>query len=188
LPLLQTKAADLMILDVAMPGVDGISFCRLIRDRFRLPILMLTARDDVKDRVAGLEAGADDYLVKPFALDELVARIQALLRRATTPGEKPDVLTFEDLRLSRSDWLAYRGEECLPLTMTEFRILELLLDNPGAAVSRDRLLDALWEDGSQPETNAIDVHVLNLRRKLEAGGRTRLVFSVRGVGYRLQAG
>ncbi|HLF78198.1 MAG TPA: response regulator transcription factor [Dehalococcoidia bacterium] len=186
LPQLEDSKADILVLDVAMPGMDGISFCRLIRDRFQLPILMLTARDDIADRVAGLEAGADDYLVKPFALDELVARIHALLRRFGPPKSK--ALNFQDLRLDRVQWLAFRGEERLPLTATEFRLLEQLLLSPGAAVSRDALLDAVWIDGSQPETNAIDVHVRNLRRKLEAGGRSRLVHTVRGVGYRLQAG
>lgn len=185
LPLLEASVADILILDVAMPGIDGISFCRLIRDRFSLPILMLTARDDIVDRVAGLDAGADDYLVKPFALDELVARIQALIRRSDRPRRK--TLAFQDLVLDCLRWVAFRGGEPLPLTLTEFRLLEQLLNQPGHVVSRETLLDTVWRDEAQPATNAIDVHVKNLRRKLEAGGRPRLVQTVRGIGYKLQA-
>jgi len=185
LPLLEASVADILILDVAMPGIDGISFCRLIRDRFSLPILMLTARDDVVDRVAGLEAGADDYLVKPFALDELVARIQALVRRFDVPRRR--TLAFQDVLLDRLRWVAFRGDEALPLTPTEFRLLEQLLTQPGHVVSREAVLAILWGDEAQPDTNAIDVHVKNLRRKLEAGGRPRLVQTVRGIGYKLQA-
>ncbi len=185
LPLLDASAADILILNVSMPGIDGISFCRLIRDRFALPILMLTARDDIADRVAGLEAGADDYVVKPFALDELVARINALLRRHSPAVGKS--LSFDDLVLDSQRWLAFRGDEELPLTLTEFRLLQQLLDQPGHVVSRESLLGAIWSDESQPDTNAIDVHVKNLRRKLEAGGRRRLVQTVRGIGYKLQA-
>jgi two-component system response regulator MprA len=185
LPLLEAYASDILILDVAMPGIDGVSFCRLIRDRFSLPILMLTARDDVADRVAGLEAGADDYLVKPFALDELVARINSLLRRFEMPARK--TLAFQDVVLDCLRWVAFRGDQALPLTLTEFRLLEQLLTQPGNAVSRETLLDTVWRDEAQPDTNAIDVHVKNLRRKLEAGGRPRLVQTVRGIGYKLQA-
>jgi two-component system response regulator PrrA len=185
LPLLEASAADILILDVAMPGIDGISFCRLIRDRFSLPILMLTARDDVVDRVAGLEAGADDYLVKPFALDELVARIHALLRRFEVPPANK--LAFQDLVLDCLRWVAVRGDEPLSLTLTEFRLLEQLLNHPGHVVSRETLLNTVWREEAQPDTNAIDVHVKNLRRKLEAGGRSRLVQTVRGIGYKLEA-
>ena len=185
LPILEALAVDILVLDVAMPGIDGISFCRLIRDRFSLPILMLTARDDVADRVAGLEAGADDYLVKPFALDELVARIHALVRRFEVPSRK--TLAFQDVVLDCLRWIAFRGDDALPLTVTEFRLLEQLLIQPGHVVSREALLATVWREEAQPDTNAIDVHVKNLRRKLEAGGRPRLVQTVRGIGYKLQA-
>jgi DNA-binding response OmpR family regulator len=184
-PHLEAGRADILILDVAMPGIDGVSFCRLIRDRFPLPILMLTARDEVSDRVAGLRAGADDYMVKPFALDELVARLETLLRRADSP--KSRILSFEDVRLDRDRWVASRSDRDLELTATEFRILERLLLHPTSVIPRDDLYDAVWRDGMGPETNSLDVHVANLRRKLEAGGECRLIHVVRGVGFKLQA-
>jgi len=174
-----------VVLDVGMPGMDGVTFCRLIRERFTLPILMLTARDAVEDRVSGLDAGADDYLTKPFALDELVARISALLRRGRGPLE-PRVRTYLDVDLDASTWTARRGGENLDLTSTEFRILQVLLDPPGAVCTRERLLTEVWGGPYAASSNVVDVHVANLRRKLEHGGRSRLIHSVRTVGYRLR--
>jgi len=177
---------QVVILDVGMPGMDGVTFCRLVRDRFSVPILMLTARDAVEDRVAGLEAGADDYLVKPFALDELVARLGALLRRAG-PLVPPSLLTYSDLALDKASWTATRCGNDLDLTATEFQILEALLDQPGTVSSREALLARVWGDPGAASSNVVDAHVANLRRKLEANGRPRVIQTVRGAGYKLQA-
>jgi two-component system response regulator MprA len=177
---------QLVVLDVGMPGMDGITFCRLIRARFNLPILMLTARDEVASRVAGLEAGADDYLVKPFALDELVARLQALLRRPRS-WEPPRLLTYADLVLDRSSWQVSHAGEDLELTATEFHLLEALLSPPQTVCSREHLLTKVWGDPGGASSNVVDAHVANLRRKLEAGGRPRLIQTVRQAGYKLQA-
>ncbi len=183
---LETGWPQVVILDVGMPGMDGVTFCRLVRDRFSVPILMLTARDAVEDRVAGLEAGADDYLVKPFALDELVARLRALLRRGGAPAV-PRLLTYADLSLDKASWTATRRGNDLDLTATEFQILEALLDQPGTVSSREDLLTKVWGDPGAASSNVVDAHVANLRRKLEAGGRSRLVQTVRRAGYKLQA-
>lgn len=186
---LQAQWPDAMVLDIMMPGMDGLSLCRLVRETSTLPILMLTARDSVPDRVAGLQAGGDDYLVKPFALDELVARLEALLRRARPQaGPKPDKLFYADVRLDRKTWSAARGSEPLSLTATEFRLLEHLLRQPGEVYTREDLIVGLWGEDYPGESNVIDVHVANLRQKLEEGGRTRLIQTVRGVGYSLREG
>lgn len=178
---------DLIILDIMMPGMDGLSLCRLMRQTTPVPILMLTARDGVPDRVAGLEAGADDYLVKPFDLEELVARLRALLRR-TADGSRKELLSFGDLTLDRRQWTAQRGDEALSLTATEFRLLELLMRFPGRVFSREDILTALWgPEWLGVESNVVDVHVANLREKLEAGGRSRIIKTVRGVGYTLES-
>ena len=183
LPHLDAGWPQLVVLDVAMPGMDGITFCRLIRDRYPVPILMLTARDAIEDRVAGLNAGADDYLIKPFALDELVARIQALLRRpAVLPAS---VLSFAGVVLDRDTWKAARDGEELSLTSTEFLLLEALLTRPGAVCSREQLLERAWGSVEASTSNVVDTHVANLRRKLEAGGRPRLVHTVRRAGYQI---
>lgn len=177
---------DVVVLDVGMPGMDGVTFCRLIRDRFSQPILMLTARDAIEDRVAGLDAGADDYLTKPFALDELVARLGALLRRGSA-NASPGVRRYMDVSLDSNTWTAHRGGDELNLTSTEFRVLDALLTAPGAVVTREQLLSAVWNGPEAASSNVVDVHVTNLRRKLEQGGRSRLIQTVRGVGYKLQA-
>ncbi len=186
---LQQTSPDVMILDVMMPGMDGLSLCRLVRENSTLPILMLTARDSVPDRVAGLEAGADDYLVKPFALDELVARIQALLRRVRPPARKQEShLRCADLVLDRRRWSASRRGEPLALTATEFRLLEYFLRHPEEVLSREDIIEALWGEDYPGESNVVDVHVANLRQKLEEGGRLRLIQTVRGMGYLLREG
>jgi two-component system, OmpR family, response regulator MprA len=184
---LEDETPDVVVLDVGMPGMDGITFCRLIRQRFTLPILMLTAHDTIEDRVSGLEAGADDYLVKPFALDELVARLRALMRRGHVSPENA-VLSYMDVRVDRATWKAERAGQDLGLTTTEFRILDVLLDPPGSVRSREELLIAAWGGPDTASSNVVDVHVANLRRKMERGGRTRLVQAIRGVGYKLQDG
>jgi two-component system response regulator MprA len=178
---------DVIVLDVMMPVVDGLSLCRLIRDRVASPILMLTAMDSVQDRVEGLEAGADDYLSKPFATDELVARLRALLRR-TRPAETPrqTTLAVADLSLNTTLWEASRGARRLTLTSKEFRILEALMRTPGRVLTREDIIGAAWQDEGAVESNAVDVHVASLRQKLEAGGETRLIQTVRGVGYALR--
>ena len=188
LPYLDGGWPQVVVLDVMLPGTDGLTLCQQVRASSDVPILMLTARDSVPDRVAGLEAGADDYLVKPFSLDELVARLRALLRRT---GQRPVTrqrLAYADLELDLRSWRACRAGQPLPLTATEFRLLELFLRHPEEVLTRDRILAAVWGDEPEVESNVVDVHVANLRQKMEAGGRPRLVQTVRGVGYVLRAG
>jgi two-component system, OmpR family, response regulator MprA len=177
---------DLIILDVLMPMLDGLGACQELRGRGDdTPVLVLTARDAVDDRVAGLDAGADDYLVKPFALRELLARVNALLRR-TQPLR--DVLGYADLTLDLTARSARRGDAELVLTKIEFSLLELLVRNAEQVLSYDVITDRVWGYGEAPASNALQVFVTFLRRKLEANGRQRLVHNVRGVGYVLRAG
>jgi two-component system response regulator MprA len=183
---LQAAWPDIMVLDVMMPGMDGLSLCKLVRENSSLPILMLTARDSVPDRVAGLEAGADDYLVKPFDLDELVARIRTLLRRARSDVPERERLSYADLSLDRKLWAASRAGKALSLTATEFRLLEQFMRHPGQVLTRDDIMTALWGEDCPAESNVVDVHVANLRQKLEAEGARRLIQTVRGVGYSLR--
>ena len=176
---------DALILDVLMPGVDGLEVCRRLRAQgSALPVLMLTARDAVQDRVAGLDAGADDYLVKPFALEELLARIRALLRRAAEPED--GVLRFADLELDPGTRTVTRGSERLELTRTEFNLLELFLRNPRQVLTRSVIFERVWGYDFGFASNSLDVYVGYLRRKTEAGGRPRLIQTVRGVGYALR--
>ncbi|MCC6936225.1 MAG: response regulator transcription factor [Thermomicrobiales bacterium] len=176
---------DLVIIDVMLPGIDGLEVCRRLRAAEpRLPILLLTARDRVPDRVAGLDAGADDYLVKPFAFDELLARIRALLRRAG--DEHQEALVFADLRLNSTTHEVVRGERPIDLTLTEYQLLEYFMRHPRQVLSRDRIHDAVWGDSFFPESNVIDVHIKRLREKLESEGEPRLIQTIRGVGYSLR--
>jgi two-component system response regulator MprA len=177
---------DLIVLDVMMPRLDGIGVCRRLRERGdRTPVLMLTARDAIADRVEGLEAGADDYLVKPFALEELLARIRALLRRTGAPeGEEP--LAFADLTLDPVGCQVRRGDRELELTRTEYLLLELLLRNPGRVLTREVIFDRVWGYDFGPRSKALDVYIGYLRRKTEAGGEPRLIHTVRGFGYVLR--
>jgi two-component system response regulator MprA len=185
---------DAMILDVSMPRLDGLQTCRLLRaDGVILPILMLTARDSVGDRVAGLDAGADDYLVKPFALQELLARLRALLRRSVLtappgPAEPAggDVLTFADVRLNPTTREVWRGERMLRLTRTEFAILEAFLRHPRQVLTRAALFEQVWGYDFGESSNSIHVYLGYLRRKLEAEGESRLLHTVRGVGFVLR--
>ncbi|WP_338671888.1 response regulator transcription factor [Streptomyces sp. SCSIO 30461] len=189
-------APDLVVLDVQMPRMDGLTAARRIRaSGSTLPILMLTARDTVGDRVTGLDAGADDYLVKPFELDELLARIRALLRRSAysaVAGSAPDkdggTLTFADLRMDPTTREVTRGERRVELTRTEFSLLELFLTHPRQVLTREQILKSVWGFDFEPSSNSLDVYVMYLRRKTEAGGEPRLVQTVRGVGYTLREG
>lgn len=182
LAMLAADRPDVVVLDVGLPGPDGLTTAaRLRADGDDVPILLLTARDAVADRVAGLDAGGDDYLVKPFVLEELVARLRALLRRAHPDGAPTAVLRLGDVVLDPDAHTATRGGRDLALTPTEFRLLALLLEVPGRVRTRAAITDALWEDGEVGD-NALDQHVASLRRKLEDGGATRLVHTVRGVG------
>ncbi|MGW3248671.1 response regulator transcription factor [Streptomyces sp. NPDC001070] len=176
---------DAVILDVLMPEPNGLEVCRRIRARGdRVPVLMLTARDLVEDRVAGLDAGADDYLVKPFALDELRARIRALLRRGGAAQE--EVIRFADLELDVAACRARRGGRALELTRTEYALLELFLRNPRRVLSRSLIFEAVWGYDFGPSSNALWVYISYLRGKLEADGEPRLLQTVRGLGYVLR--
>ena len=182
--------SDVMVLDVLMPDMDGLEVCRRLRKQGdRIPILMLTARDAVADRVEGLEAGADDYLVKPFDLEELLARLRALLRR-TRQGEAggpPDEsLTFADLRLDPGTREVTRGERPIRLTRTEFALLELLMCHPRQVLGRDRILELVWGYDFPTTANSLEVYIGYIRRKTEAHGEPRLIHTVRGVGYALR--
>jgi two-component system response regulator MprA len=179
--------ADAVLLDVAMPGLDGLEVCRRLRaSGDRTPILMLTARHATADRVAGLDAGADDYLVKPFALEELLARLRALLRRTAPVGPDEDVLRVADLSLDPSTRIVKRGERLIELTRTEFNLLELLLRNNGQVLTRELIFDRVWGYDFGANSNSLEVYIGYLRRKTEAEGEPRLIHTVRGVGYVLR--
>jgi two-component system response regulator MprA len=183
---LSLHSPDAVVLDVLMPNVDGLEVCRRLRAADdHTPVLMLTARDAIGDRVAGLDAGADDYLVKPFALEELNARLRALVRRRT--GGDSDVLRFGDLALDTRTREVTRGGRPIDLTRTEFSLLELFLLNPRLVLSRAQIFDRVWGYDFGPSSNALEVYIGYLRRKLEAGGERRLIHTVRGVGYALRA-
>jgi two-component system, OmpR family, response regulator MprA len=183
LELLERDQPDLLVVDVMMPGFDGLEVTRRLRARgSRIPILMLTARAEVSDRVAGLDAGADDYLVKPFALDELLARMRALLRRTGITGHV-ERLQVADLILDPAARTVSRGARSIELTKTEFDLLELLMFNAGIVLSRDLIFERVWGCDFETSSNPIDVYVGYLRRKTEAEGETRLIQTVRGVGY-----
>ncbi len=188
LQLLAATRFDAVVLDVSMPRVDGLSVCRNMRSRRdRTPVLMLTARDAVGDRVSGLDAGADDYLVKPFDLDELNARVRALLRRANGDEEDAERLSYLDLTLDLAAWRAQRGPRVLELTRTEQRLLELFLRNPEQVLPRDMIYERVWGHDISSTSNSLDVYVGYLRRKTEEGGEPRLIHTVRGIGFMLAA-
>jgi two-component system response regulator MprA len=178
------RSVDAIVLDVLMPVLDGLETARKLRRQGNsTPILMLTARHEVNDRVAGLDAGADDYLVKPFALEELLARLRALLRRAIG-GDEP--LAFADLKLDPGTREVYRGDRPIELTRTEFLLLELFLRNPRQVLTRDVIFDRVWGYDFGPASNSLEVYIGYLRRKTEAEGEPRLIHTVRGVGYALR--
>jgi len=181
---LRARSFDAVVLDVMMPGSDGIEVCERLRSEGgELPVLMLTARDAVRDRVAGLQAGADDYLVKPFANEELVARIRALLRRTGGGGE---TMEFSDLRLDLLTRDARRGEREIELSPIEFELLEFFLRHPRQVLARGLIYERVWGYDTSLSSNSLDVFVGHLRRKLEAGGEPRLIQTVRGVGFTLR--
>lgn len=179
---------DALVLDVMMPRLDGLEVCRRLRSTGDdLPVLVLTARDSVSERVAGLDAGADDYLPKPFALEELLARVRALLRR-TGPDDRAEsaAQTFSDLSLDPVTREVFRGERQISLTRTEFSLLEMLINNPRRVLTRSRILEEVWGFDFPTSGNALEVYVGYLRRKTEADGEPRLIHTVRGVGYVLR--
>jgi two-component system OmpR family response regulator len=176
---------DVIVLDVLLPGADGRAVCRRLRaDGIDTPVLMLTALDAVRDRVAGLDSGADDYLAKPFAFDELLARLRALVRRP--PGALPAVLAVGDLRLDPASRSVWRGEAPISLTAKEFALLETLMRRPGQAVSRFELLESAWDEEYENRSNVIDVYVRYLREKVDRPFAATSIETVRGVGYRLR--
>jgi two-component system, OmpR family, response regulator MprA len=186
---LRQDIPDLIVLDVMLPGIDGIEVCRRVRAAgLDLPVLMLTARDEVTDRVSGLDAGADDYLVKPFAFEELVARLRALLRRTETRPDDPDgsTLQFADLVLDTGTRFAHRGERMIELTTREFDLLQLFMRNPNQVLGRDLIMERVWGDDFPGESNVLEVYISTLRRRLEAEGEPRLLQTIRGAGYALR--
>ena len=178
------RQPDLVVLDLLMPGIDGLEVCRRLREEGDVPILILTAKDETQDRVVGLDSGADDYLVKPFALDELLARVRALLRRRETREER--VLRFADLALDLTSRIATRGEQSIELTTREFELLAYFMRHPREVLSQDQILDRVWDGQYDAESNVLHVYVGYLRSKLEAGGEPRLIYTVRGLGYVLR--
>jgi two-component system, OmpR family, response regulator len=181
----ERSAPDVIVLDVAMPALDGLAVCRRLRSRgLATPILMLTARDAVHDRVSGLEAGADDYLVKPFSFTELAARLRALTRRGQP--ERPTVLTVGDLRLDPASRRAWRGEDELDLSAKEFALLELFLRHPGEVLTRTKMLDQVWDYAYDGVSNVVDQYIAYLRRKIDRPYGRNDLETVRGAGYRLR--
>ncbi|HLX32963.1 MAG TPA: response regulator transcription factor [Gaiellaceae bacterium] len=177
---------DAIVLDVMLPGVDGFEVCRRLRnDGVWTPVLMLTARDGVDDRVGGLDSGADDYLTKPFAFEELLARLRALTRR--TPVERPPVITVGDLRLDPAAHRAWRGADELELSAKEFSLLELFMRRPGITLTRTQLLDGAWDIAFESRSNVVDVYVRYLREKIDRPFGRESIETVRGVGYRMRA-
>lgn len=178
---------DLVVLDVMMPNLDGWEVCERIRKSgSKVPILMLTAKDEVKDRVKGLDLGADDYLVKPFALEELLARVRALLRRTEDSMEHSTVLSFEDLRLDIDTREVFRGGRRIDLTTREFDLLHLFMANPRKVLSKEMIMDRIWGFDYSGESNVLEVYIAMLRQKLEEQGEKRLIHTVRGAGYVLR--
>jgi two-component system response regulator MprA len=181
------RPPDLVLLDLMLPGIDGLTVCKRLRSGSDVPILILTAKDAVPDRVAGLDAGADDYVIKPFSFDELLARIRALLRRRQpVDAASQEVLRFADLRLNPATHEVYREERRIELTAREFELLSFFMQHPRQVLTRDVLYDRIWGYDFGGESNIIEVYVRYLRAKLEDSGETRLIQTVRGVGYALR--
>lgn len=188
LKILLAQVPNLIILDVMMPKIDGFEVCRRIRESGSdVPILMLTARDEISDRVQGLDLGADDYLVKPFALEELLARVRVLLRRRTESANKQaTILTYEDLSLNVETREVFRGEHAIELTAKEFDLLQLFLQNPRHVLSKDSIMEKIWGIDFSGESNVLEVYIAMLRQKTEEFGHKRLIQTVRGAGYVLR--
>lgn len=182
----ETYAYDLIVLDIVLPGMDGLTVCRRLRAKgVSVPILMLTALDAVDDRVNGLDAGADDYLAKPFAAAELLARIRALRRRAA--GEPVPVIRIGDLELDPASQEVTRGVRSIRLTAKEFALLEVLVRHPGQVFTKERLIEAVWNADFEAESNIVEVYIRSLRRKIDGGRRDGMIETIRGAGYRLRA-
>jgi two-component system response regulator MprA len=187
LALARARPPELVILDLMLPGINGLEVCRRLRANGEgMSVLMLTARDAVADRVAGLETGADDYLVKPFALEELLARVRALLRRHITPDVTREILAFEDLELDTATRQARRGNRLISLSTTEYELLLLFLRNPRNVLTRGLLMDRIWGDDFEGGPNVLEVYIGHLRNKLEQNGEKRLIQTLRGTGYVLR--
>lgn len=184
LALARDNPPDLVVLDLMLPGIDGIEVCRRLRAGGPVPILILTAKDSVTDRVQGLDMGADDYMTKPFNLDELLARIRALLRRSQPA--RPQVLRFADLSLDTGTRQASRGDRIIPLTAKEYELLELFMRHPRQVLTREMIFDRVWGYDFGGESNIIEVYIRYLRQKLEGAGEARLLHTVRGMGYVLR--
>ena len=185
----EPASIDAAILDVLMPGIDGLEVCRRLRGEGNaVPVLMLTARAEIDSRVAGLDAGADDYLPKPFALAELLARLRALLRRAGNGDDPGALLRFSDLALDPGTREVRRGDRPIELTRTEFALLELFLRNPRQVLTRSIIFERVWGYDFGPTSNSLDVYIGYLRRKTEGGGSPRLIHTIRGIGYALREG
>jgi two-component system response regulator MprA len=187
LSIVRTRPPDLVILDLMLPGIDGLEVCSRLRSAGDgIAVLMLTARDAVADRVAGLETGADDYLVKPFALEELLARVKALLRRRNPPDIAREVLDFEDLELDTATRQAKRGNRLIDLSTTEFELLSIFMRNPRMVLTRSLLMDRIWGSDFEGGPNVLEVYIGHLRTKLEQQSEKRLIQTVRGAGYVLR--
>jgi two-component system response regulator MprA len=188
LDVVREGAVDAIVLDLGLPTMDGLEVMRKLRaDGRRIPVLALTARASIEDRVAGLDAGADDYLAKPFALDELLARMRALMRRSSIrEAEQGDRLVAGDIVIDPRTMEVYRGDRKIELTRTEYQLLELFVRNPRAVLTRTAIFEHVWGYDFGPESNSLDVYIGYLRRKLEAGGEPRVIHTVRGVGYALR--
>ena len=184
LDLARENPPDLVLLDIMLPGIDGLEVCRRLRAASDVPILMLTAKETIEDRVTGLDAGADDYLVKPFAFDELMARVRALLRRAQPA--KPQVYRFADLELDTGTRQGKRGERIFDLTAKEYELLELFMRHPRQVLTREIIFEHVWDYDFGGESNIIEVYVRYLRQKTEVGDQSRLIHTVRGIGYVLR--
>jgi len=185
LTLARELSPDLAILDWMLPGLSGVEICRRLRATGNsIPVILLTAKDEVTDRVAGLDAGADDYVIKPFSIEELLARIRAHLRRTQEPDE--DILQFEDLNLNRKTRQVYRGKKLIELTAKEFDLLEYLLSHPRQVFTREQILERVWGYDFMGDSNIIEVYIRYLRLKLEENNEKRLIYTVRGVGYALR--
>ena len=189
LEMVESANPDVAVLDVMMPNVDGLRVCKVLRaEKNRLPILMLTARTETADRVAGLDAGADDYLPKPFDLDELLARLRALLRRTKADDDTvAEVLQIADLRLDSASRRVWRGTREIELSKTEFDLLELLVRNQGMVLEHSTIYDRIWGYDFGPDSKNLAVYISYLRRKLEASGESKIIHTIRGVGYSVRA-
>ena len=180
----RANSPALVVLDIMMPDMDGLEVCRRLKNGSGVPVLMLTARDSVAERVTGLETGADDYLIKPFAFEELVARVRALLRRSEPAT--PEVLRYSDLSLDTGARVAHRAGREIMLSTTEYSLLHLLMRNRGQVITRGRIMDAVWGYDFGGDSNILDVYIRYLRTKLEAEGESRLIYTMRGTGYVLR--